>query len=128
MKRQSSKVIVTGSIGKIEAKFSPTGEFICEFTLAVNHKKKEREFPNWYKGAIWGKQGELFNNLVQVGTLVEIMGEFMIEPWTTKDGKEGFTNLISKVYTFDVCEKGKPKTDNPYDESTPDVGDGENMP
>lgn len=104
---QFSTITVKGNVGSVEGKYTPRGDFVCEFSIAVNHKKREDEFTNWFKGTIWGTQGELFNNLVDKGTLVEVEGEFAIETWRTKEGEERTANKITRVYRFDICAKKK---------------------
>lgn len=109
-----AKIQVIGNIGKVEAKYSPDGKLICEFSIAHNYTVKGEKLVNWYTGAFWEKSAELFNGMVKAGTLVYVDGDLEVQSWTDKEGNN-HSKLVLKPNTFRVCAKGKAKEGTPYD-------------
>ena len=111
-----ARVQIIGNVGKVEAKYSPEGKLICEFSVAHNFTNRGEKTANWFTGAFWEKRGELFNDMVQVGTLVYIDGDLELQSWTDKEG-QNHSKLALKPSNFRVLANGKPKEeeeDLPY--------------
>lgn len=110
-----AKVQVVGYLGKVEAKYSPDGKFICEFSVAHSTGKDEKKNTTWFGGALWEKQGELFNQMCKKGSLVFLDGELEEQQWKDKDG-HGHSKLVIRVSAFRLLANGKEKDDpTPYD-------------
>jgi len=73
-----------------EVRYTPKGQAVCNFTLAINKRWKtesgeEREkvvFPSCY---IWGKRGEAFAQYHKKGGKALVRGELAQESWEDKE-------------------------------------------
>jgi len=73
-----------------EVRYTPKGQAVCNFTLAINKRWKtesgeEKEkvvFPNCY---IWGKRGEAFAQYHRKGGKALVRGELAQESWEDKE-------------------------------------------
>ena len=106
------KVKVIGNVGKVEPKYNPEGKFIAEFSIAHNWGRGDDKKTTWLYGALWEKQGELFNSMVKAGTLLYVEGNLEVQEWTTREG-ESKHKLVIKCNDFRVLAKGKAKEEEP---------------
>ena len=110
-----AKITLIGNVGKVEPKYNPEGKFICEFSIAHNYGRGDNKETIWFGGAMWEKRGEMFNDMVQAGTLLYIEGNLEVQEWTDKEGKNHF-KLVVKPSEFRVLAKGKAKAEASADE------------
>lgn len=79
----------TGNLGKdAEVKNLPSGNAVCEFSVAVKSGYGDREKTNWVRCAMFGKKAE--GNLPQYltkGTQVAVSGELELQEWEGQNGK-----------------------------------------
>ncbi len=112
-------IIIAGNLGKDpDIKYTPQGTPICEFTMAVNDRKKVSgewvDTPVWFKIKVWGKQAEPCSQFLTKGRPAIVSGRLSIEEWLNRDGK----NITSLVITAaDVKFLGE-KSDGPPRAST----------
>ena len=73
-----------------EIKFTPQGNAVCKFSLAVNRSKKSgdrwKDEPNFFDIVIWGKQGESLHQYLVKGKIVAVDGELRQDRWQ-QDGQ-----------------------------------------
>ena len=74
--------------GDPEMVYLPSGEAVCNFRLAFNFKKRDREETEWLKVAAWGEELAEQANLLVKGDLVQIIGDVTFSYWTDANGKE----------------------------------------
>lgn len=110
-----AKLLIKGNVGKIESSFTPNGDRLTKFSVAVNFGKDDKKETDWHYCTAWGKLAELIDNLVDVGTHVLIEGEFRLKKWTDKNGNEKLSPELT-VRDFDVLAKGKKKSEPSDDE------------
>ena len=110
----NSRLFLVGNVGKIESEYTPTAKFICKGTFAVNIGFGDKKETNWYNFIVWDKQGELFNELVGVGTHLLIEGELLLREWTDKDGGKHISHDVT-VRDFNVLGRGKKKEQTEFD-------------
>jgi single-strand DNA-binding protein len=80
---------VTGRLGSDpEMRYTPGGEQVCNFRLAYNYKKGDRDYTEWVKVACWGEQLAEQANLLQKGDLVQVIGNVTFSNWIDANGKE----------------------------------------
>lgn len=95
-----ARISFEGNIGTEPAiKYLPSGQAVCEFSVAVNQRKKQlnEEWKDtnttWMRVAVWGKLAESAVELHK-GSRVLIVGTLIGEEWE-KDGKTGFSLKVT---------------------------------
>ncbi len=74
-------VTLVGRVGGTpEIRYFDSGSVVCNFTLAVNRRKRDEE-PDWFNVTAWGKTAEVAASYVQKGSLVGITGSLKFERW-----------------------------------------------
>ena len=74
--------------GDPEMVYLPSGEAVCNFRLAFNFKKRDREETEWLQVAAWGEELAEQANLLVKGDLVQIIGEVTFSYWTDANGNQ----------------------------------------
>lgn len=73
-----------------EVRYTPKGQAICNFTLAINKRWKtesgeEKEKVGFFGCYIWGKRGEAFAQYHRKGGKALVRGELAQESWEDKE-------------------------------------------
>lgn len=98
---------IIGNVGKLETKSTPSGKFVCEFSVAVNDNYKDKKDVVWFDVVAWDKLGELCGNYLQKGKQVYVSGSIKEEKWTGKDGveKKRWRVVANKVLFLSPAQK-----------------------
>ena len=84
-----------GRLGKDpETRYSPSGDAICNFSIAVGWKSKDKEGAEWVSISAFGKLAEICGQYLKKGSQVYIEGKMQTRKWTDKDGQERYTTEI----------------------------------
>ena len=84
-----------GRLGKDpETRYSPAGDAMCNFTIAVGWKTKEKEGAEWVRISAFGKLAEICGKYLKKGAPVFVSGKFTTRKWTNKEGVEQYTTEI----------------------------------
>lgn len=90
-----------GNVGrKPETRYSPSGDAICNFSIAVNETWKDkatgekREATEWVRVVAFGKLGEICGQYLDTGKQVFVQGQMKTRKRTDKDGVEKYTTEI----------------------------------
>lgn len=80
-----------------ELRYTPQGTPVCDFSIAVNNRKKVdgewKDEPMWIKVHVWGKQAETAAQFLEKGRSVLVDGRLDVEQWKDRDGKDRW-NLV----------------------------------
>lgn len=73
------EIILVGNVGREpNLKFTATGTAVCDFSLAVNGRRKQGEEwvdeTTWFKITVWGADAEHVNQYVEKGKQVLVVG------------------------------------------------------
>lgn len=85
-----TQLILVGNVGKDdpELRFTPTGLAVCNFSLAVNDKRKGETFTTWYKVAVFGQAAEFANQYVEKGKQIMVVADRIeAKPYLNKQGE-----------------------------------------
>lgn len=83
------RTIIMGNLGRDpEMRYTPSGDAICNFSVAVTEKYKQEEHTTWYRCSIFGKQAEAAGEYLKKGSAVLAEGRMQERQWTDKDGNE----------------------------------------
>ena len=96
-----NKVILVGNLGKDpEVRYAPSGDAICNITLATSETWKDkqsgekREATEWHRVVFFGKLAEIAGQYLKKGSSVYIEGMLKTRKWQEKDGSDRYTTEI----------------------------------
>jgi len=85
--------VIVGNVGRDpELRYTPGGQAVCDFSVAVSRRwadrdtGEQRERTTWYRVTCWGKLAETVNEHVRKGRQVLVTGEIEASAWVDKDG------------------------------------------
>lgn len=109
-----NKVILVGNVGKDpELKFTPSGQAVCNFSLATSETFKDKAGDKqtkteWHNIVIWGKIAEIANQYLKKGSQVYLEGKITTRSWDDKDGNKKYTTeIVVSSFQFLSGTKGK---------------------
>ncbi len=90
-----NKVIILGRAGRDpEIRYTPSGEAVCNLSLATSTRRKDRstgemlEDTQWHRVTFYGRQAEVAGEYVKKGHLVYIEGRLKYGKYTDQAGVE----------------------------------------
>ena len=96
-----NKVILVGNLGKDpEVRYLPSGDQICNVTLATSEKYKDKasgeykESTEWHRVVFFGKLAEICGQYLQKGKKIYVDGRIRTNKWQDKEGNERYTTEI----------------------------------
>lgn len=82
-----NKVILVGYLGRDpELRHIPSGNAVCNFSVATTEKNKDKDVTTWFRVTVWGKQGENCNEYLSKGSQVYVEGRLRQDEYTDRDG------------------------------------------
>lgn len=97
-----------GRLGKDPVtRFSPNGKAVCNFTIAVGKKWKDKnsgeikEATSWVPIVAFGKQAEVLGEYLKKGSRLHVAGEFQVRKWQDQSGQNRYsTEIILNTFQF----------------------------
>ena len=85
-----AKISLTGRLTKEPTKKDWQGTTVVSFTVAVNTTKKEGDkyVSDFYNVSVWGKSGEFILPRVTKGSMVQVYGDLVLQPYKDKNNVE----------------------------------------
>ena len=85
-----------GRLGKDpEVRYSPDGSAVCNFSLAVGWKTKEKEGVEWVRIVAFGQLAEICGEYLTKGKQVYVSGRMTTRKWTDKDsGQDRYSTEV----------------------------------
>lgn len=96
-----NNINVAGRLTKdCHIKFTPSGVAVCNFTVAVNEKWKNKdgepqEKAEFINVAVWDKQAESCNKYLKKGSLVFLTGKLTTRSWNDTTGKKCYFTEVN---------------------------------
>ena len=82
-------VVIMGNLGRDpETRFTANGDAICNFSVAVSEKYKEKESVTWFRCVAFGKVAEIAQKYLAKGSQCLVQGRLNEERYTDKAGVE----------------------------------------
>jgi single-strand DNA-binding protein len=82
-------LVIVGNLGRDpELRYLPSGEAVCNLSVATNRRWNDRQTGEpqeevcWFRVAVWGKQGEACNTYLEKGRQVLVEGRLRPDPDT----------------------------------------------
>lgn len=101
------KVTAIGNLGRDpELRYTPQGKAVCNFSIAVNQKKKNKdgEYEDvtlWFRCTLWDKLAETASKYLAKGDQVYVEGALHVDNWVDRDGNNRWTlELTCNQMTF----------------------------
>lgn len=89
MSRDLSKAYLVGNVGADpEVRTTGDGTRVASFSLAVNRKRGQEEFTDWYRVSAWRGLAEVVEKYVRKGSRVMVDGPLSIRQYE-HNGKQG---------------------------------------
>ncbi|MEO0093389.1 MAG: single-stranded DNA-binding protein [candidate division WOR-3 bacterium] len=123
-------VVVMGrATNEPELKYTPKGNAVCNFSIAVNRRWKDKETDEWkeetnfFRVAAFGKTAERCGELLKKGSAVLIEGRLRSRSWNTQDGEKRNIveivpirlQILDKLAVAAEVETGEPILDETVD-------------
>lgn len=95
-----NKVMLIGNVGNDpEMRFTPNGNPVTSFSLAVNHgftnkEGEKRQETEWFTIVSWNRLAETCNQFLSRGRRAYVEGRLKTHVWEGPDGQRRFRNEI----------------------------------
>ena len=96
-----NKVIIVGNLGRDpESRTFPSGDSVCNITVATTEKWKDKttgeakEATEWHRIVFNGKLAEIATQYLRKGTTVYVEGSLKTRKWTDQAGVEKYATEI----------------------------------
>ncbi len=106
---------IIGHLGRDpEVKYTPSGMAICEFSVAVSEKRKDKETTEWFNVVFFNKAAETIGKYVKKGNAIYVDGRIQTQTWEDNNGNKHYkTQLIGNNFQFLTSKnKGTSAPDN----------------
>lgn len=78
-----------------ETRFMQNGDAVCNFSVAVGWKSKEKEGTEWVRVNAYKQLAEICGKYLTKGSQVYVSGRMATRKWTDKDGQERYSTEIN---------------------------------
>ena len=80
---------IIGYLGRDpEMRFTPDGNAVTSFSVAISNKSGDREETTWFNIVTWDKRAEQCNEMLHKGDLVYVEGRVRLNRWENKAGEQ----------------------------------------
>ena len=86
-----SRITLIGNVGQEPQQKQAGSQSVVETSLAVNTKRGEQEFTNWFRLSFWGKTGETAMQYVRKGEQLFVEGRLLVRDYTKADNTPGYS-------------------------------------
>ena len=114
-----NKAMIIGNLGRDpEMRYTPSGQAVTQFTVAVNHSHKDasgewKEETEWFRVVAWGPLAERTAENLRKGRKVYVEGRLQTRNWEDKDGQ--------KRYTTELIASAVTALDRPREDGAPEM-------
>jgi len=71
-----------------ELRYTPNGQAVANFSMAVTQKFGEKEETTWVKVVCWRDLAENVSESLRKGNRVMVIGRIQVRQWETEDGQK----------------------------------------
>ena len=95
-----NKAMIIGNLGRDpEMRYTPSGQAVTQFTVAVNRNFKDhegnwQEETEWFRVVAWGPTGERAAEHLRKGNKVYVEGRMQTRQWEGQDGQKRYTTEL----------------------------------
>lgn len=96
MSHDLNSCMFIGRLGRDpETRHMASGDAVCNFSLAVGWKGKDKEGVEWVRCTAFGRTAEIAAEYLRKGKQCFVSGRMATRKWTDKDGVERYTTEIN---------------------------------
>ncbi|GAB4217972.1 MAG: single-stranded DNA-binding protein [Synechococcales cyanobacterium] len=93
-----NSITLVGRAGRDpEVRYFESGKVVCNFSLAVDRRRKGEDKPDWFDLELWGRTAEVAGEYVRKGSLVGVQGSLSFERWKDRSTGEDRQKPVIKV-------------------------------
>ena len=95
-----NKAMIIGNLGRDpEMRYTPSGQAVTQFTVAVNRNFKDhegnwQEETEWFRVVAWGPLAERTAEYLRKGRKVFVEGRLQTRQWEGQDGQKRYTTEL----------------------------------
>lgn len=118
-----AKVSLTGKLIKEPIQKNWQGTTVVSFCMAVNTTKKDGDkyISDLYNISVWGKSGEFILPRITKGSMVQVYGDLILQPYKDKSTGEDKQSLSVRATDVIPLNNGSPaKKESTEDDSGPE--------
>lgn len=78
-----------------ELRYAPSGDAVCNFSLACSWKTKEKEGTEWVRCTSFGKLAEICGQYLKKGSQVYVSGRMTTRKWQNKQGVDQYSTEVN---------------------------------
>jgi single-strand DNA-binding protein len=96
-----NRVQLIGRLGRDpELKDTPNGKKVCNFSIAVNRRKKDKDgetqqVADWFNIEAWERLAEICGDYLRKGSLVYLEGRLQIDAYEDNGQTRYFTKVVT---------------------------------
>ena len=100
-------VQIAGHLGKDpETRFTPDGQKVTNFTVAVNQRKGKEDMTYWFNVTIWGDRFDKMLPHLKKGSGILVMGKGSTRHYKDKEGREQISlEVTAEILQFNPFGK-----------------------
>ena len=125
-----NQITLVGNLGgDPEKRAVGSDNTVVSFSVADTVKKGQEKNTQWFRCEAWNKQGDVVMSYVKKGDQILVLGQFIEETYTNKEGEEKKSNKIrvSQIQLLSQNQSGaKVGNSNPTGTSTVNENSQEN--
>jgi single-strand DNA-binding protein len=114
-----NKVMIIGNLGRDpEAKMTPSGQKVSNFSVAVTEKYTDKqgqkqEKTEWVNVVFWGKQAEICEQYLKKGSPIYVEGKLQTQSWEDDNGVKKYrTDVVGSVLKMIGSGQSKAESNN----------------
>ncbi|MDR3130586.1 MAG: single-stranded DNA-binding protein [Treponema sp.] len=93
-------VVLVGRLTRdAELKYTPGGQAVCKFSIAINRRRKSGEQwvdeANFFDIVLWGRQGEALNQYLVKGKQIGVDGELRQDKWEQEGQNRSKVEIVA---------------------------------
>lgn len=120
-------VQIAGHVGKDpETRFTPNGQKVTTFSVAVNQRKGKEDVTTWVRVTVWGDSFDKMLSFIKKGSAVIVVGS--MNPLSQYTDKEGRTQVSIEITAKMIEFSPFGKSDRPNETSGGQEGFSQNEP
>ena len=105
-----------------EVRYTADSNAICNFSIAVGYKSKDKETTEWVRITAFGKLAGICADYLKKGSQVFVAGRMTTRKWQNKDGVDQYTTEV--VADQMQMLGGRPAEDAPTPAAAKEKADG----
>lgn len=128
-----NKAVIGGRLtADIELKTTPSGVYVCTFSVAVNRRTGRDQEPktDFIDCVAWRNTAEFVSKYFHKGSSICVSGAIQVRNWTDNNGNKRYATelVVDEAYFVDSKSDNAPSSSD-YDEPQyEDVTDDDNLP